>query len=150
MPLDPTLSETNVKLSLIKYFTDTLITADGLLVRFNAGLKPVGEETAWIAFSFGGLNQFGGSGGAFAIFCCTRNDPDGISLSRLYDKLQERITDPSAYDLRRNIPIFNTDTEPWEVVTHAKITEIRSDKQNGTPDGTKYKIVSIKIWFPTI
>lgn len=158
MPLDPTHSELNIRKSLIKYFTDSLIVEDGLLVRFSPGLKPLGEEVEWISFQFGSLNPFNGDGASFTVFCCTRNDPEGIALSALSDKLKARLTDSNAYDMRRNITLYDVSdipdpddpdkNLPWRVINHAKITFIADDNEYEDPDGTQYKIFSVRMWFP--
>jgi len=141
MPLDPSDSEVNVKLSLIKYFTDTVQAEDGLIVRFSAGLKPVGDEQQWVAVQFGGLFNF-------TVYPCIRNDPEGIGLSGLRDTLRMRLEDIDAYDKRRSIPIYDTTKDPWVIVNHLKIITIMDENEHEDDDGTRYKIISVRGWFP--
>lgn len=141
MPLDPSDSEVNVRLSLMKYFTDTLQEEDGLPVGFFAGFKPIGTEQKWVKVQFSGMFSF-------TVYPCIRNDPEGIGLSSLRDMLMTRLTDIDAYDKRRSIPIYDTTQDPWVITNHLKITHIMDENEYEDDNGTKYKIMSVRGWFP--
>ena len=141
MPLDPSDSEVNVKLSLMKYFTDTLQEEDGIPVGFFPGFKPIGDEQQWVKVQFGGMFSF-------TVYPCIRNDPEGIGLSSLRDTLMTRLTDIDAYDKRRSIPIYDTTQDPWVIINHLKIITIMDENEYEDDDVTRYKIISVRGWFP--
>lgn len=149
MPLDPLHSEYFVMMSLVKYFTDTLGVEDNLLVRFKPGFSPIADETKWVAIQMGSLNGLNTGDSNFTVYLCTRNDPDGIELAKLSDVVRNRLIDEDSLDTRRGIPIYNTEKDPWEIINYMKLTTILDNNRYDDPDGTTYKVISVRGWSPT-
>lgn len=145
MGLDATHSERYVKKSLIRYFVDSLEFEKSVNLRFDASLEPIPTDSEqWAVIHFGALATIEPIA---EIYCCTRNDPEGLKLSVLRDSVMDCLTE--FVSNIKSIPIYNTDTQPWSVINYAVVKDTTESEQPlNAPDGTKYRVITVRFWIP--
>lgn len=154
MSLDATAKEFFVRSSLKKYFIDNLKTIEGITVVFDKTI--LYEEVKnyvtdkWIVINFGSFNRSLLSEFIININCCTRQDAEGVELSKLTDLVLDYLTDTLETDTLKRIPLYdstNADPNLWTQVGTMVCTKIIETQQNYTPDATKVKTMpSIFKW----
>ncbi|MCK5862444.1 MAG: hypothetical protein KAH38_08155 [Candidatus Hydrogenedentes bacterium] len=157
MSLDPTASEFYFRSSIKKYFIDTLVTGAGKIVLFDKTIlyEEVRDRTVteWFVINFGQFRRSYLSTNVLEVNCCTRNDTEGIALSKLTDTLIENITDPTKTDTTQRITLYNsTNANPatWTAVGGMMVTDIMEGIQQLTSDGTKVKGISFSLRWGTV
>jgi hypothetical protein len=157
MTLHITAQEKHIRLSLIKYFTDGIVTALNIPLLFDTGLDaPSDTDVQWVVIQndMSEMDSNRLSLMVINIILCARNDPDGIALSDLRDSVMDLLTG--------SIPVYDTtprytvpaepeeDPEliPWSeginILTPDSVIE--SGISAGT-DGTKYKQITVRLRF---
>ena len=146
MTLDATAKESNLKSSLTKYFVDTLETAGGYHLMFDTGLSTPDlsrkKVDRWFVVAIGDSQVSGLSSVNLDIFCCTRRDPEGVSLSAMSDVAFDAVTDTAQPDGRRRIVLYDNLSSSVGALLVQKI--IKSKEMEG-PEGTKFKILTCNL-----
>ena len=78
------------------------------------------------------------------INCCTRQDAEGVELSKLTDLVISYLTDTDETDTLKRIPLYDTsDSDPanWVQIGSMVCLHILDTQQNYTPDATKVKML---------
>jgi hypothetical protein len=152
MSLDGTAKEFFLRSSLKKYFIDSLKTTEGLVVVFDKSIlyETVREyvDKEWIVINFGQLRRSLVSESLLEINCCTRQDPEGIQLSKLTDIISNYLTDINQTDTLKRIPLYDTtDSDPlnWIIIGSILVMNFLEGTQIYTPDKTKVKMFVVSI-----
>jgi len=149
MPVDSTASEFYFRSSIKKYFIDELYTALGVRVIFDKTILyeevAAYSETQWVVINFGQFSRDFFATNIIDVCCCTRNDSEGVELSKLTDKVIALLTDLTQNDTMRRITLYDTTEHnpmDWEACGAMAITGFTESAQNTTPDLTKVKIIT--------
>lgn len=149
MSLDGTAKEFFVRSSLKKYFIDSLKTIEELVVVFDKTIlyEVVREYTTdkWIVINFGAFSRSLLSEYIIEINCCTRQDSEGIELSKLTDIVVGYLTNITETDTLKRIALYdstNVNPDLWTQIGTMLCTRFIESQQNFTPDATKVKTIS--------
>ncbi len=150
MALDGTAKEFFFRSSIKKYFIDNLKTIENKVIVFDKTIlyEEVREyvKDEWIVINFGIFNRDLLSENILDIYCCTRQDPEGVLLSKLTDLVVEYLTDITQTDTMKRITLYNsTDNDPlnWTEIGKLLVTKIFEGSQNYAPDATKVKMLTV-------
>ena len=157
MAIDGTISEFFFRSSIKKYFIDNLRTIESKLIVFDRTIlyeEVAGYDTDdWFVVNFGPFNRDLLSEGYLEINCCTRNDSEGVKLSKLTDLVYQYLYDPTKTDTLQRVTIYdstNSDASLWTEVGTMIITNVREGQQVLTPDKTKVKSMLIEFTWGSI
>jgi hypothetical protein len=141
MSLHPTAKEKNLKLSVIRHFTDNIYTALSVPVLFDTGLDWPGDGNLWVVLTQDYLEMSGNalSMMVLTMMLCSREDPDGIELAALRDDIMPL--------LANSIPVWDTDADPWTIINRMTADNINEGPVTTDPDGSKYKAVTLRLRF---
>ncbi|RLF28753.1 MAG: hypothetical protein DRN14_03605 [Thermoplasmata archaeon] len=149
MALDPLASEFFFRSSIKKYIIDSLSTIEGKLVIFDSTI--LYEEVStynvdeWFVVNFGMFDRSLMSRNLIEINCCTRQDAEGVKLSKLTDLVVGYLTDTSMTDTMRRIAMYDaTEIDPlnWTEIGKMLVLKFSEGFQNTTPDKTKVKTIT--------
>jgi len=154
MSIDPTVSEFFFRSSIKKYFIDSLVSIEGLIVIFDQTILYENVQSydvdQWVVVNFGVFARDLLSTNILDINCCTRMDAEGVQLSKLTDTVVGYLTDISTTDTMRRIALYDTSaTDPtlWTTVGSMLVHDFRESPQQSTPDHTKTKnIITALKW----
>jgi hypothetical protein len=145
MPISDTAKEYNARASLKKFFIDNL----GSTVFFDKSLGSPDlrnpSTKKWVLINFKDFTR--ASLGEFYIeaYCATRQDPEGMELSKLVDELMGLLYDPTKSDGVTHIPFYKADVTPWIHISAMVMQEVIDTPPFRIPeDETKVKIMSIR------
>lgn len=152
MTLDPTARESNIRDSVKKYFKDTLRTANGIDVTFDRQLTfpdvgvPSTTTNRWVLINFGPMEIKHLSEIYLDVVCCTRQDNEGYKLAHLRDLVLGFLSDETKTDSFARIPFYRSyENQTWELLGAFVVTDVQESGQLQALDGTKYKILSVKL-----
>ena len=157
MAIEATISEFFFRSSIKKYFVDTLHTIEGKLVIFDRTI--LYEEVAgydiddWFVVNFGPFTRDMLSEGYIEINCCTRNDAEGVKLSKLSDLAYKYLYDKTKTDTLQRVSIYdstNPDASQWVEIGMMLITNVREGQQVLTPDKTKVKSMILEFTWGSV
>jgi hypothetical protein len=147
--MNPLSLEKNVLTSLKKYFVDALGTA----VTFDISLASPDIRTQgataikqWYNVDFGTFGRRDLAEYMFDIYCMSRQDPEGVSLSEMADTIMDLLVDSEKTDGMKRIPLYNVSSTPWVLLTNMIVQDIwDAPVMNITEDETKVRIYSVRL-----
>jgi hypothetical protein len=150
MALDETAKKENIKGSIRKYFVDNIARAENKRLYFDKSLEiPMiqGAEKAieWVSVNHGHLEPEQWSLHVLNIHCCTREDPEGVNLSKLRDIVMDYLTDTSMTDGLGRIPFYNVNG--WTLIGSFLVTDIVESDNMEAPDETKFVTLTCDLRF---
>lgn len=151
MALDPTAQEQNIRSSLKKFFKEEL-GANNIPVLFDRNITdPYTPSvsgtmaTKWVTVSFGPLDLQGMSDFSINVTCFTRQDSEGVELSKLKDLVLSLLVDEEQTDSCKRIDLFDVSCTPWRRISSFLVIRGRESKQFEVVDGTKAKILPVRL-----
>lgn len=99
----------------------------------------------WVVVHFGKARIHGLSDMIIDLYCCTRSDPEGDTLSELATLMVDYLTDPLQYDGKKRIPIYDFMFTPHPLVGGMIVEDFNRSEDMMGPDETKYKIISTRL-----
>lgn len=155
MVLDPTAREANYRDSMKKYLVDSLVTAAGLNLSFDASLvTPILRNKStdkWVVVNFGDMHRDDMSTATMEIFCCTREDNEGFKLAQLTDTVMGYLSSTVDGDSTKRIVFYRSyPNQAWVEIGGIIVLEVFESAQLLADDSTKYKILSIVLKFASI
>lgn len=144
MSLDATAREANFIDSLKKFCVDNLYTTAGIEITFDTTLtipKVAGSKNVvkWIAIGIGPILTGTICECLVRFYCCSKNDKEGFVLAQLRDNLMTYLTDSTANDGTRRIPLYQS--QNWTQVGSIIIYPGNESERFTLEDLTKVKIV---------
>jgi len=140
--MDPTHSEAVLRRSIRKYFIDTLVTVDKLVLDFDFSYtEPPGDT--WVVIKSGGLYLDTLAKMDLVIYIFAKNDLSGEKLAVLRDTVYNRLVDDSANDGRARIALYNAS---WVIIGYAVITFVGRESEKGKGEsGSFYKWIQVRL-----
>lgn len=151
MALDPTARESNFRDSIKKYVIDSLKYAEDIQISFDKSIgsapKLQGREVdKWVTINIGAIERGSMSEADIHFYPSTRQDEEGFKLAQLGDKVVGILSDTSMTDGIRRIALYRSHpTDPWEVIGHLLVCDVKESPQYMTTDETKYKQITARI-----
>jgi hypothetical protein len=147
--MNPLSMETNVRGSLKKYFVDVFtdtVTFDTSLAAPD--LRSQGKDVLkqWYNVDFGTFGREALSEYMFEVYCLSRQDPEGVELTKMSDVLVGLLVDSKMTDGMKRIPLYDVTMNPWMLVTNMVVQDIwDAPVTDIMEDETKLKIFSVKL-----
>jgi len=151
--LDSTAKESNIRDSIKKYFVDNLYTSEGVPLTFDRYLDIPNVQghalDKWVSINFGDMFMTELSTHILNIYCCTRADSEGFKLAQLRDKVYKYLVNGDNTDGMARIAFYRSRASgDWTLLTTGMVVqEVMESRQFETEDGTKYKILTVKLRF---
>ena len=150
MTIDPSVSESNLRNSVKKYFVDSLETAQGVKVIFDrtitSALTDASNIDAFLVINFGSLVRDKLASHLLEINCCTKEDVEGWKLAQLSDKVLGTLIDTEMSDTIRRIPLYNTEIAGhWEQIGSLYVSAVYEGKEQFIADKTRYKSITVDL-----
>ncbi len=152
MALDPTLQELAFRRSIKKFFVDSLVTISSIFISFESLYKiPVDsagvELDSWINFHFDGLPVTGNiARGKVAAYLFSRRDADGVKLATIRDALMDTVTDLTANDGIKRVPLYDT---AWNTIGGMLVVTGTESSESLGVDETHYKFINLYFSYAT-
>ena len=155
MALDPTARESNMRLSIIRYFVDNIKGTEGIEVVFDRDLIAPDTRSKvldrWVSINFGVSTKETLSELTLSIHCLQRKDKEGYKLAQLVDRVMTYlVADATTIDGGKRIPFyqnFPTRTS-WNRVSSFLVMEIVTSQDLLASDGTKFKTITVFLKWP--
>lgn len=146
MPLHSTAKERNIKSSIKKFFVDHF----GSEVSFDRTVAHPDIRDSnlkrWVMINFKGFQRSNLAEYIVELQCATRQDPEGDNLSKLTDEVAGLLYDMNATDGLARIPLYDSYTTPWTLLSSMIVQEIIDTAIFKLPsDETKVKILTLRI-----
>jgi len=152
MSIDGTISEFYFRSSIKKYLIDNLYTNHNILLLFDRTIlyEEVAsyDVTQWIVVTFGQFTRDTLMGSSIVLNCCTRQDTEGVRMSKLSDLVFQYLYDPAQTDTLQRIPLYDThDPDPtlWTQIGGMVVLDVNERQPILTPDKTKVKAMSVPL-----
>ena len=153
MALDATARESNYRDSVRKYLIDNLYTGENIKLLFDkfAPTPDVRDYSIdrWVSIMFKPLERGHISEGIIDVIPCTRKDTEGFRLAQLTDTVYGYLTDSSANDGMRRIPLYRSKAAgSWDVIGGGiMFHEIIESEQLETDTEVKFKVLTVTLKF---
>ena len=153
MSLDDTAKESNIRDSLKKYMVDSLYTTEGVQLTFDKYLSTPSiqghQVDKWVSINFGDMHLSELSTHDLQIICCTRSDGEGFKLAQLRDKVYKYLTDSTQTDGMARFAFYRSRASgAWTQLDGGFIVqEVMESRQFEADDGTKYKVLTVRLRF---
>lgn len=150
MALDSTAREANLRDSVKKFFVDNINRAEGVHLTFDKALAVPAvqgiEVNRWVSVNFGQMDMSDTvSMHLVHAYCCTRQDSEGFKLAQLRDKVVGYLTDDTADDGIRRIPLYKSNVTPWVQVGALMVFLDTESASLYATDDTKYKMIPFRL-----
>jgi len=155
MALDATARESNMRASVIKYFTDNIKGTEGIECIFDKDLiQPDTKNKTldrWVSVNIGQTTKETLSELVLTIYCLQRKDKEGYKLAQLIDRVMTYLVpDGVTVDGTKRIPFYQNfpTRSSWSQVSSFLVMDIIGSKDMVAPDGTKFRILTVFLKWP--